>query len=193
MEGKDLVMPDDVLNLAVGLGKKLVMGFLYTYPNSTHQEIADMLGTTRNNVAKVSTLMKSECGHMATHSGRTATHSGRTATPYLVKEIRKEEPPIKQPTKAAKIPTLSDVQAYAEKLVRPDLAEEFFHHNSEADWMTKQGQPITSWKSWFRGWAKRTPPLPAASKAKSKNANSMSMEDMLYAADAETQARKHNK
>ena len=193
MEGKELVMPNEVLNLAVGLGKKLVMSFLYTYPNSTHQEIADMLGTTRNNVAKVSGLMKSECGHMTTHSGRTATHSGHMATPYLVEEKRKEEPKSKPPTKAAKIPTLSEVKAYADTLKRSDLAEEFFHHNSESEWMTKQGEPITRWKSWFRGWAKRTPPIPAANKAKGTNASPMSMEDMLYAADEETQARKHNK
>ena len=183
-------MPDEVLNLAVGLGKKLVMGFLLTYPNKTHRQIADMLGTTRNNVARVSALMKSECCHMETPSCRTETHSCRTETPYLVVEEVKEGQEIKPKPMPTKAPSLDEVRSHAKGAGRLDLADEFFHVNTDNDWLAADGQPIANWKSWFRGFAKRTP---ARSEGTVKRKKSMSMEDMLYAADAETQARKHNK
>lgn len=189
MEGTEIVMPNDVLSLAIGMGSKLIIAFVLNHPKHTQQEVADMLGTSRRNVAKAVALAKSECEHLFTQCEQLFTEKRTSVHTPLKKERNKEKgETIPTPT-ARKLPDFSEVKVFAASEGHSDLAEEFFSHNSEAEWMTKTGEPITSWKGWFRGWAKNKKSATTTGKKNKSKANTISMEDMRYMSDYETQTR----
>ena len=182
-------MPNDVLSLAIGMGSKLIIAFVLNHPKHTQQEVADMLGTSRRNVAKAVALAKTECEHLFTQCEQLFTEKRTSVHTPLKKERNKEKEEITPTPTTRKIPTFSEVQVFAASEGRPELAEEFYNHNSEAEWMTRRGEPITAWKSWFRGWAKNKSTSTTTGKKNKSKANTISMEDMRYMSDYETQTR----
>tara|TARA_E500000305_G_scaffold83736_1_gene69525 strand:- start:2575 stop:3144 length:570 start_codon:yes stop_codon:yes gene_type:complete len=186
MEGKEIVMPNEVLSLAIGMGSKLIIAFVLNYPQHTQQEVADMLGTSRRNVAKAVALAKVECEHLFTQCEQLFTKREHLFTPHLVVEEVKGKQEIKPKPMPLQTPSLDEVRAYAEGAGRPDIADEFFHVNTDNDWLAADGTRVANWKRWFRGYAKRTP---TQSEGKAKRKKSMSMEDMRYLSDYETQTQ----
>lgn len=189
MEGTEIIMPNDVLNLAIGMGSKLIIAFVLNHPKHTQQEVADMLGTSRRNVAKAVALAKTECEHLFTQCEQLFTEKRTFVHTPLKKERKKENEEITPTPTTRKIPTFAEVQVFAASEGHSDLAEEFFNHNSEAEWMTKTGEPITSWKGWFRGWAKNKSTATTTGKKHKSKKKPLSVEEMFFEADAQTQTR----
>ena len=54
-------------------------------------------------------------------------------------------------------PTYDMVLAYARTRGREDIAKKFYDINSANEWCDPQGNPISSWKRWFDGYAEKHP------------------------------------
>ena len=170
MEGMEIMIPNELLRMpssVMGLGAKLIVSAVFSHPRKTQQEVADMLGTSRRNVAKAVALGKRECEHLFTGYEHTFTKREQSFSPYLVEEEVKGKR-VARRAKVSMIPTLEEVAAHAESLGRPDLAEEFHSANTDNDWQTADGEPIANWKSWFRGWTRRNPQAAVAAKPRKR-------------------------
>jgi len=141
---------------------------------------------------EIGTVGGTEIGTGGTGIG---THSTKTVTPHPIdickkKDISKKKDICKKKEGAAPSrrkpgysgidsltdhpPTKEEVFAYAEGLGRLDLAENFYIYYTGTNWCTAKGDPISSWRRAFSGWARRSP-KPAPRK--------VSLEEALYEVD----------
>ena len=167
-------IPNEILNSDLGLGKKLIVGIVLTYPHVKQTEVAKLLGVTPRAVQKSVQEAKIAYEHMFAKSEQLfAKHEqlfARSSSSLIENEKPVSSglnivsyPQVVPPPVEVRPPTKEEVVDYANSEGRADIAEEFWKRCEEDGWKTGRGEPIANWKKWFRGWASKTP-KPAAPK-----------------------------
>ena len=183
-------LTEEVLQADISASFKLVIGAVRAHPGLSRKQVAKALGVARNTVFAAMREAKkrgicvgaggTEIGTGGTEIG---THSTKTVTPHPIDICKKKEgaaPSRRKPGYSGidslqdSPPTKEEVVAYAEGLGRLDLAENFYVYYTGTNWCTAKGDPISSWRRAFSGWARRSP-KPAPRK--------VSLEEALYDVD----------
>ncbi len=191
-------LTEEVLQADISASFKLVIGAVRAHPGLSRKQVAKALGVARNTVfaamreakkrgicvgaggTEIGTVGGTEIGTGGTEIG---THSTKTVTPHPIDICKKKEgaaPSRRKPGYSGidslqdSPPTKEEVVAYAEGLGRLDLAENFYVYYTGTNWCTAKGDPISSWRRAFSGWARRSP-KPAPRK--------VSLEEALYDVD----------
>ena len=193
-------LTEEVLQADISASFKLVIGAVRVHPGLSRKQVAKALGVARNTVfaamreakkrgicvgaggTEIGTVGGTEIGTVGTEIG---THSTKTVTPHPIDNICKKKKEGATPSRRKpgysgidslqdSPPTKEEVLAYAEGLGRLDLAENFYIYYTGTNWCTAKGDPISSWRRAFSGWARRSPkPTP----------RKVSLEEALYEVD----------
>jgi len=151
------------------LGDKLIISVFKANPRWSKRNISKVLGTSERTVHRAIEKSKKydtggvECdarviqydtggaqydtGVILCDTGGVEYDTGGARSSSSSKE--EEKPKRKTPTK-------EEVTKFASQMRRGDLAEEFFDHYEENDWIHND-TPLIHWRAMFRGWARRTP------------------------------------
>jgi len=178
-------IPDELLGSPdVSTTAKLVAGMLAAEPLLAVKSVATRLGLSRSAVFRALAQLKDSgievCRVNATDESRQCDYSRVNATPHPSKVVCKgggqsPDSPTSTPDDT-KPPTKEEVGFYAAGKGRSDLLEDFFDRYERDGWMVK-GEPMTSWRRMFDGWARKRPkPQPAAKRVPT-------LEEHLYEVD----------
>ncbi len=150
-------IPESIMNSDLTPQAKLIAGLSFSGANSSASAIAKLLNVSKRTVERSLKLARqcdTSVAKSDTYVAKSDTSVARSSSSN--KEIlKKEETPTLKPTR-------SQVDDYAKKHSRTDLAAEFFEHYEERSWL-HNGEPLKDWRAMFKGWVRnyRTPSKPA--------------------------------
>jgi len=170
-------IPDEILKTDLSLGKKVMIGLVYTYPNASQSEVANLLGVTTRAVRQAVREAKIAEEQLFLKPERAFLKPEQPFLRSSSSSSKEEKAKPAMPSFSASTPTKEEVAAYAAKVSRPDLAEEFYDHYEERNWLHR-GEPLVDWKAMFKGWARKT------AKQSSSPRKTTTLEEARYLQDA---------
>lgn len=153
------------------LGDKLIISVFKANPRWSKRSIAQRLGTSERTVHRAIEKAKKyatgviqydtrgvECDTGVIQCDARVIQYDTGGAEYDARVIRNSSSSNKEEKEKPerKTPTKDEVTKFAYQMKRPDLAEEFFDHYEENDWV-HNNTPLIHWRAMFRGWARRTP------------------------------------
>jgi hypothetical protein len=182
-----LYLPDEIASShAIAASAKLVLAFTIANPLASKKEMATALGMSRSNLFKtLANLKKSGAAASLpewTMESTLVDYSPLQSTPHPSGLCKGSGGSVGSNKKSSTLkaasapPTQEEVQGYAAGKGREDLAADFFQKYDADRWLVN-GEPMTSWRKMFDGWARRRPKPTQAARRK------RTLEDALYDVD----------
>jgi len=166
-------IPEAIMNSDLTPQAKLIAGLSFSGSNSSASAIAKLLNVSKRTVERSLKLARqcdTSVAKSDTYVAKSDTSVARSSSSSNKEILKKEETPTLKPTR-------SQVDDYAKKHSRTDLAAEFFEHYEERSWL-HNGEPLKDWRAMFKGWVRnyRTPSKPASNKGKPQTAEAARLE-----------------